>query len=98
MYYHPNMDTISVKLPEVLRQRIAAEARRRNVSQSTIVRESVERQLAGSETGRGQVTCADLASDLVGSVRSGRKDLSTNKALLVEAIVSDAKRGRKRRC
>jgi len=91
------MNTISVKLPEVLRQRIAAEARRRNVSQSTIVRESVERQLAGSETGRGRVSCADLAGDLVGSVRSGRKDLSTNKALLAEAIISDAKRGRKRR-
>jgi predicted DNA-binding protein len=91
------MDTISLKLPVVLRQRIAAEARRRNVSQSTIVRESIERQLADSNGARGQVSCADLAGELIGSVRSGRRDLSTNKALLAEAIIGNAQRGRKRR-
>jgi len=68
---------------------------RRNVSQSTIVRESLERALAES-AGRGESSCADLAGALVGLFRSGRRDLSTNKKLLAEAIASNARRGRKR--
>jgi predicted DNA-binding protein len=91
------MDAISVKLPQELRERVAAEARRRNVSQSTIVRESLERQLTDRGRARRQVSCADLAGDLVGSVRSGRSDLSTNKALLAEAMIADLHRGRQRR-
>jgi hypothetical protein len=94
-YYHPDMELISVKLPPVLRAKIAAEAQRRNVSQSTIVRESLERALTGSAS-RAEASCADLAGSLVGSVRSGRRDLSTNKKLLAEAIVSNARHGRKR--
>jgi hypothetical protein len=89
------MELISVKLPMALRAKISAEARRRNVSQSTIVRESLERALAGSAS-RGEASCADLAGDLVGTFRSGRRDLSTNKKLLADAIVSSARRGRKR--
>ncbi len=42
-YYHRDMELISVKLPPALRAKVAAEAQRRNVSQSTIVRESLER-------------------------------------------------------
>ena len=89
------MELISVKLPPALRAKVAAEARRRNVSQSTIVRESLERVLT-APTGRGEASCVDLAGRLVGSVRSGRRDLSTNKKLLADAITSDARRGRKR--
>ena len=88
------MGLISVKLPRALRARVAAEAKRRNVSQSTIVRESLERTLADSG-GRGEPSCADLAGALVGSFRSGRRDLSTNKKLLADAIASKARRGRK---
>jgi len=68
---------------------------RRNVSQPTIVRESLERALADS-AGRGESSCADLAGALLGSFRSGRRDLSTNKKLLAKAIASNARRGRKR--
>ena len=89
------MELISAKLPPALRAKVAAEARRRNVSQSTIVRESLERSLTGSAI-RSEATCLDLAGSLAGSFRSGRRDLSTNKTLLVEAIVGDARRGRKR--
>ncbi len=89
------MELISVKLPPALRAKIAAEAQRRNVSQSTIVRESLERALAGSAS-RGVASCADLAGSLVGSFRSGRSDLSTNKKLLADAIASNGRRGRKR--
>jgi Arc/MetJ-type ribon-helix-helix transcriptional regulator len=93
-YNHPDMELISVKLPPELRAKVAAEARRRNVSQSSIVRESLELVL-GHPTSRGEANCADLAGSLVGSVRTGRRDFSTNKKLLADAMVSNARRGRK---
>ena len=37
-------------------------------------------------------SCAELAGDLVGAFRSGRKDLATNKELLREATLADAAR------
>jgi Ribbon-helix-helix protein, copG family len=94
-YYHRDMELISVKLPPALRAKVAAEAQRRNVSQSTIVRESLERALTGSAS-LDDASCVDLAGSLVGSVRSGRRDLSTNKKLLADAIASNGRRGRKR--
>jgi hypothetical protein len=89
------MEFISVKLPPALWAKVAAEAQRRNVSQSTIVRESLERALTGPSS-RGKASCADLAGNLVGGFRSGRRDLSTNKKLLADAIASNGRRGRKR--
>ncbi len=89
------MDTISVKLPAALRARLALEARRRNVTQSAIVRESLEQLLFTDTERRGELTCADLAGDLVGSLR-GPRDLSTNKRYLEEAIRKDHARRRKR--
>jgi hypothetical protein len=89
------MELISVKLPPALRAKITAEAQRRNVSQSTIVRESLERALTGRGT-RGEASCIDLAGKLVGSFRSGRRDLSTNKKLLADAMAANGRRGRKR--
>jgi hypothetical protein len=38
----------------------------------------------------GELTCADLAGDLVGSFRGGPRDLSTNKRHLEEAIVAES--------
>jgi len=55
----------------------------------------LERALAGP-TSRGEANCADLAGSLVGSLRSERRDLSTNKKLIADAMVSNARRGRKR--
>lgn len=37
-------------------------------------------------------SCTDLAGDLVGAVRSGRTDLATNRRLLEEAMLQDARR------
>jgi Arc/MetJ-type ribon-helix-helix transcriptional regulator len=91
------MELISVKLPDALRAKIAREARRRNVSQSTIVRESLERALTEIKNGHSEASCADLAGSLVGSVHSGRPDLSTNKRLLADAIAGKPHRGRQRR-
>ena len=91
------MEGISVKLPTPLGNALAAEARRRNVTQSTIVREALERCLLDRADRDGGPSCADLVRDLAGSVKSGRRDLATNKALLRAAVDADFRRGRKRR-
>ncbi|MBI4205697.1 MAG: hypothetical protein HY527_11785 [Betaproteobacteria bacterium] len=94
------MEGISVKLPAALGSALVAEARRRNVTQSTIVREALERCLfdrPDRPNGEGGPSCADLVRDLVGSVQSSRRDLATNKALLQAAVKVDFRRGRKRR-
>ena len=90
------MEGISIKLPAALGNALAAEAQRRNVTQSAIVRESLERSLLARPQGVGQPTCADLVRDLAGSVSSGRRDLATNKAHLLAAVISDSRRGPKR--
>ena len=91
------MDAISIKLPAAVRRRLAAEARRRNVTQSVIVRESIEQALAESpEVGQPE-SCAELVTDLIGSLRSGRNDLATNKALLENVMQQSDRRGSKRR-
>ena len=97
-YYHLDMQGLSIKLPDDLRRRVAREAMRRNVTQSTIVRECIERGLEDGAPRRPPATCAELVRDLVGSVSSGRSDLGTNKALLEEAILRDNDRTAKRRC
>jgi len=91
------MEGISIKLPATLGNALAAEARRRNVTQSAIVRESLERSLLSRPKGQGQHTCADLVLDVAGSLKSGRRDLATNKALLEAAVIADSRRGTKRR-
>lgn len=91
------MEGLSIKLPDELRRRLALEAKRRNVTQSAIVRECIERALADTPGARRPVTCADLVGDLTGSVSSGRSDLGTNKALLAEAMLGRKSRVTRRR-
>ena len=81
------MELMSIKLPAPLRRRIAAEAKRRNVTQSTIVRESIERALEDSSANGAPQDCMGLVADIAGSVRSGRSDLATNKVLLEHAML-----------
>ena len=91
------MDALSFKVPAVLRRRLAEEARRRRVSQSTVIRESLQAALMEQPRSRGELSCADLAGDLLGSMR-GPRDASTNKRYLEEAMVADyTKRGGKKR-
>jgi len=84
------MDQVSFRLPSVLRRRLAQEARRRGVPRSRIIREALESALAGA---RGARTCADLAGDLVGSVK-GPGDLSTNGRYVEDAILAAAAGGK----
>ncbi|HZD53841.1 MAG TPA: CopG family transcriptional regulator [Woeseiaceae bacterium] len=91
------MEAVSIKLPAALRRRLAAEAKRRNMTQSAIVRESIEQMLKRS-SGKGQPpSCAELVHDLVGSIQSGRSDLATNKAYLERVMLESDRRAAKRR-
>ena len=86
------MIAVSIKLPPDLHAELSREARRRNVSRSTLVRELIANAL-NSSTAKSP-SCADLAGELVGAVRSGRPDLATNPQLLAEAVVQDSHRAR----
>jgi hypothetical protein len=90
------MDAVSFKLPPTLRRRLAEEARRRRVSQSTVIRETLESALLERSPTLGELSCADLAGELIGAFR-GPIDASTNQRYLEEAVLTDAKRGKKRR-
>lgn len=85
---------MSLKLPTDLRAWVAAEAQRREASQSDVVRRALEQARKGSVAKRS-LSCADLAGDLVGSME-GPPDLSTNKAYLKQAVLKGARRARKR--
>lgn len=71
------MKTISLKLSGELRARLEAEAKRRQISKSKVIRDCLSRVLLRSKSGNG-LSCYDLAKHLAGSVH-GPKDLSTNK-------------------
>jgi len=90
------METISFKVPAELRARLEREAKRRQVRQSTIIRESLERTLARADRAKRERTCADLAGDLIGSF-AGPPDLSTNPKYLHQALIEDRARRRRRR-
>ena len=86
------MNVLTVKLPDELHATLTSEARRRNVTRSSLVREIIENALSrASDT--APPSCAGLAGDLVGAVHSGRSDLATNRRLLDEAVAQDAHRG-----
>ena len=91
-YYHPPMNVLTVKLPADLHATLMSEARRRNMTRSSLVREIIEDALI-RDAAVASPSCAALAGDLVGAVRSGRSDLATNRRLLDEAIEQDAHRG-----
>ena len=86
------MNVLTVKLSDELHTTLTSEARRRNVTRSSLVREIIENALVrASDT--ASPSCAGLAGDLIGAVRSGRSDLATNRRLLDEAVAQDAQRG-----
>ncbi len=89
------MNPLSVKLPADLHATLANEARRRNVTRSALVRDILADALDRDCRPRSP-SFAELAGDLVGSFRSGRNDLATNKRLLQEAMLTDAATDRHR--
>jgi Arc/MetJ-type ribon-helix-helix transcriptional regulator len=75
------MQTISLKLPDVLLRELESEARLRRVTKSELVRASLEKALTKGREGAG-VSCYDLARDLAGKVKGLPRDLATNPAYL----------------
>ena len=76
-YYPVGVNTISLKLPDRLLKLLEAECRVRRTTKSSLVRESLEKALAGRPPG-GEASCYDLARDLAGSVKGLPRDLATN--------------------
>ena len=77
LYYSRRMNTISLKLPDRLLERMEAEARARGTTKSSLVRECLEKSLDAGSAG-GKATCYDLARDLAGSLKGLPRDLATN--------------------
>lgn len=73
------MTTMSLKVPAVLKQRLARLAKSRGASRSAVIREALERFL--NEAPAHPDSCLALASDLIGCVE-GPADLSHNKKRL----------------
>jgi len=86
------MHTVSLKFPSQLEHLVEAEAKRRQISKSAVIRACVEEVLLKAPSSR-QITCADLMKDLIGS-QVGPPDASTNKRYLKEAILKDFQRDR----
>ncbi len=85
------MSTFSFKLPDDMYGALAAEARRRNITKSALVREMIDQALEYN-TCAAPPSCAQLAGDLVGTFRSGRTDLGTDDKLLEDAMTTDARK------
>lgn len=77
VYNHGFMKAISLKLPDRLLERLAAESRARGTTKSSLVRECLEKSLGARALG-GKASCYDLASDLAGSLKGRPRDLATN--------------------
>jgi len=68
---------ISVRFPVELRRRLKRAARTNGTRESDVVREAVERQLAGND--KLTTACERVKkAGLIGAVRGARRDLSTN--------------------
>lgn len=76
-YYFQPVNTISLKLPDRLLERLEAAARARGTTKSSVVRECLEQSLEARSVG-SKSTCYDLASDLAGSLKGLPRDLATN--------------------
>ena len=79
------MNVVTVKLPAKLHAALSHEARRRNVTRSTLVQQIIENALI-READAASPSCLGPSDDLVGVVRSGRADLATNQRLLGENV------------
>jgi len=71
------VNTISLKLPKALLDRVEQEAHNRRRSKSAVIRDCLAESLIANGGGK-KPTCAALAPHLAGSLR-GPRDLAANK-------------------
>ena len=67
------MKTTTLQLPEPVLQKAVARAKRLGVSQSKVLRDAIEKDLAGEKSGR---TMFDVMADMCGCIKEGPADLS----------------------
>ena len=67
------MKTTTLQLPEPIFQKAVAKARRLGVSQSKVLRDAIEKDLAEEKNGR---TMFDVMADMCGCIKGGPPDLS----------------------
>jgi hypothetical protein len=72
------MTTVTVKLPGKLNVRLAAEAGRKHMTKSAVIRQLLENALR-SPTAGSEASCYELTKDLCGSIHGAPRDLSSNK-------------------
>jgi hypothetical protein len=77
-----DFETLSVKVPRRMKQKLAAAARKRGVTASRLMRQALDRIIAGESEPGARESLLDRNRDLIGRVGRGPKDLSTNKAHL----------------
>ena len=85
------MKTLTVRLPDALVAQIDAEARRRKLSKSDVVRERLSRRVRG---GRREPTSLDAIADLIGSVDGLPRDLSARTKRYLKSTGYGEKRAR----
>jgi len=81
------MAVISLKLTDALDAQLTAQAQRRRLSKSELVRRALTAFLQTSEQGGDGLqpqSAADLLADLVGCCEDGPSDLSSNPAYLAD--------------
>lgn len=81
------MAVISLKLTDALDAQLTAQAQRRRLSKSELVRRALTAFLRTSEQGGDGLqpqSAADLLADLVGCCEDGPADLSSNPAYLAD--------------
>ena len=71
------MDTLTLKIPEIIKEKLKTYSKRKGLSRSEIVRNALLEYFDKDEPEK-QGSFYDLAKDLAGSVK-GSPDLSTNK-------------------
>ena len=71
------MTTVTTKIPPALTSKLNAEAKARRISKSQIIRELLEKHFKANGKKRPQ-TFGEVAGHLIGSIKGGPRDLSTN--------------------
>jgi predicted DNA-binding protein len=78
------MRTTTLQLPEPLLQKAVAKARRLGVSQSKVLRDAIEKDLAED---RGGPTMFDVMADLCGCIKDGPPDASVRHKEIYRAAI-----------
>ncbi len=75
-------ETLSVKVPRRMKQQLAEVARRRGTTASRLLRQALDRVVAGEGEPGGPTNLFDRNRDLITRAGRGPRDLSTNKTHL----------------